>query len=411
MGRGRNTKQNGSLFAVDTSHVGILDGMRAIGVLGVLWFHFWQQTWLMPIYRTPFLNWMGVRGIYPDIFRRSGYLFVDLLLLISAFVLYLPHARSFFFGTQIDSTKTFYKKRVARIVPSYMFAVVFMFIVALIEGKYVGKTGFAVKDLLTHLTFTTMAFNDTYLFTCINGVLWTVCIEVCFYLMFPLLAKAFRKKPIPTYLLMMSIGLIFTYVIAPSIAEPRVMVNRFLTFLPVFANGMMAAQLYVWYAARVRRKAIPSIVGTIVSIASIWVILLLFTACTRAMKNQQVWQMQYRVVLSFAYTAWILGTAISIRPMRKILDNPVLASTAAVSYNLYIWHHWIIVHFRESFGASNGGDIAKAGAETQWTLTLMGLAAAFLIAVIVTYGVERPVSRLIMKTNKEKKDAHYGESQ
>ncbi len=33
-----------SVFAVDTKHVGVLDGVRALGVLCVLWFHFWQQT-------------------------------------------------------------------------------------------------------------------------------------------------------------------------------------------------------------------------------------------------------------------------------------------------------------------------------------------------------------------------------
>lgn len=403
-------KQSGTLFAVDASHVGILDGMRAIGVLGVLWFHFWQQTWLMPVYRTPFLTWMNVSRINPDVMRRCGYLFVDLMLLISAFVLYLPHARRVFCGTETDTTKTFYKKRIARIVPSYLLAIVITFFVALIEGKYAGRPGFAVKDLLTHLTFTSMAFNDTYLFTCTNSVLWTVCIEVCFYLIFPLLAKAFRKKPLLTYLLMTGVGLVFTYAIATYIGEPRVMVNRFLTFLPVFANGMMAAHLYVWYAARVRKKALPSVIGTIVSFAAVWTIIVLFKACVHA-ANQQVWQMQYRIVLSLVFTAWILGAAISLRPVRKLYDNRVLASIAAVSYNLYIWHQWIIVHLREAFGAKNGGDIAKAGAETQWTLTIIGLIAAFSAAILVTYGLERPVSRLIMRTEKEKTNAHLGESQ
>ncbi len=409
MGRGIE-KQNGAIFAVDTSHVGVLDGMRVLGVLGVLWFHFWQQTWLMPVYHTPFLAWMGVERINPDVLRRCGYLFVDLMLLISAFVLYLPHARRVFCGTKTDSVKIFYKKRIARIVPSYLLAIVITFAVALIEGKYAGKPGFAAKDLLTHLTFTSMAFNDTYLFTCTNGVLWTVCIEVCFYLIFPLLAKAFREKPLLTYLSMTAVGLVFTYAIAPYIGEPRVMVNRFLTFLPVFANGMMAAHLYVWYASRVRKKAIPSVIGTVVSFAAVWVLFVLFRACARS-GNQQVWQMQYRIALSFVFTAWILGASISIRPIRRLYDNRVLASGAAVSYNLYIWHQWIIVHLRESFGAKNGGDIAKAGAETQWTLTIIGLIAALLAAVLFTYGLERPVSRLIMRNKKEKTNAHLGESQ
>ena len=389
------------MFTVDTVHVGILDGARAIGVLAVLWFHFWQQTWLMPVYQTPFLTWMGVSRINPDAFRRCGYLFVDLMLLISAFVLYLPYARSVFCGTKVDPVGTFFKKRFARIVPSYLLSVIVMFVAAILAGKYDGRAGFAVKDLLTHLTFTQMAFNDTYLFTCINGVLWTVCIEVCFYLIFPWIAKAFRARPFLMYAAMMLTGLAFTFEIAMKVAEPRVMVNRFLTFLPVFANGMMAAHLYVWYAARVRRKAIPSIVGTAAFLAATWLILFLIRRCALSGKSQQMWQMQYRVVLSLVFSVWLLGMAISAKPIRKLFDNRILAAIAAVSYNLYIWHHWVIVHLRESFGAKNGGDIEKMGGETQWTLTLLGLITAFLIAALVTYLVERPVARRILKIKKE----------
>ena len=29
-------------------HIGVLDGIRALAVLVVVWFHFWQQSWIMP---------------------------------------------------------------------------------------------------------------------------------------------------------------------------------------------------------------------------------------------------------------------------------------------------------------------------------------------------------------------------
>ena len=154
-------KQNSrtSIFSVDTVHVGVLDGVRALGVLCVLWFHFWQQSWLMPVYQTPFLAWAGIKQINPDVLRRVGYLCVDLMLLLSAFVLYLPYARRTFCGTPVDSVKTFFKKRFARIVPSYLFAVLVMFAVAMALGTYKGRSLFAMKDLLTHLTFTQMSLK------------------------------------------------------------------------------------------------------------------------------------------------------------------------------------------------------------------------------------------------------------
>ena len=402
-----------SIFSVDTSHVGVLDGVRALGVLCVLWFHFWQQTWLMPTYQTPFLAWAGVKQINPDVLRRVGYLCVDLMLLLSAFVLYLPHAKQKFCGTPVDPIKTFFKKRFARIVPSYLLAVIVMFAVAMATGTYKGKASFALKDLLTHITFTQMLFNDTYLFTGITAVMWTVCIEVAFYLVFPLLVKAFTRKPLLVYASMVLFGIWFTLDVSPAIGEPRIMVNRFLTFLPVFANGMMAAYVYVWYAERVRNKAIPSIIGTAAAAAALWLIIYLFRACAASgdASKQQVWQMQYRTLLSLAFTVFLLGMSISARPIRRILDNRVLAAIAAVSYNLYLWHQWLMVRLCTAFGAKSGADIAKGGAGMQWTVMLMGLVIAFITAAVTTYGIEKPISRLILHTGKENRNALHDEGE
>ena len=393
-----------SVFAVDTEHVGVLDGVRALGVLCVLWFHFWQQTWLMPIYETPFLAWAGIVRINPDVIRRVGYLSVDLMLLLSAFVLYLPYAGNTFRGTPVDSVRVFFKKRFARIVPSYLFAVIVMFTVAMGRGEYAGRSAFALKDFLTHLTFTQMLFNDTFLFTAITAVMWTVCIEVAFYLVFPWLARAFQRKPLLTYATMTLVGIWFTTSISPAIGEPRLMVNRFLSFLPVFANGMMAAHLYVWYAERVKHKAIPSILGTVAAIGALFAVVRMFQMCSAAgdASNQQVWQMRFRPLLSLAFTAFLLGASISAKPVRKILDNRVLAAIAAVSYNLYLWHQWLIVKLCGAFGAKSGADIAAKGANAQWTITITGLAIAFIVAALITYGIEKPMSRLILNTRKEK---------
>lgn len=45
---------------IDTRHVDVLDGVRAAAILIVVWFHFWQQNWLMPIFDTPWLSFLGV---------------------------------------------------------------------------------------------------------------------------------------------------------------------------------------------------------------------------------------------------------------------------------------------------------------------------------------------------------------
>ncbi len=92
----------------ELDHLGVLDGIRVLAVLFVLWFHFWQQTWLMPFYPTPFLSGIGIKQIDFNMIRRCGYLCVDLLILLSGFVLFLPYAKQTFLKTSVDSVPRFF---------------------------------------------------------------------------------------------------------------------------------------------------------------------------------------------------------------------------------------------------------------------------------------------------------------
>ena len=41
-----------------TDHIDVLDGVRALAILIVVWFHFWQQSWLMPIVGDFNIDWI-----------------------------------------------------------------------------------------------------------------------------------------------------------------------------------------------------------------------------------------------------------------------------------------------------------------------------------------------------------------
>ena len=389
-------RQKLNWFTWNVDHVGVLDGIRAIAILTVLWFHFWQQTWLMPYYPAPFLAAFGIKAIDFNPIRRSGYLAVDLMILLSGFVLFLPYARQRILGSSVDSIGTFYRKRAARILPSYVFAVLVMFFIALLQGVYHGKPEFMWRDLGMHLTLTFMLRPDTYLFSGINGVFWTVVIEVLFYAIFPFVGKLFQKWPIRTYLGMAAIGLGFTFGFALKQTDQiSFLVNRFPTFLPVFANGMLGAYLYVWIAKKAPLRWLFSICGTIMAAAALIVILRLLQSCS-ASKTIQVWQLTWRYPLSTAYLAFVLGLCISAKPIRFLLSNRVFAAIAGVSYNLYLWHQFLIVRLRMALGCQSGADVAALGANTQWMLNMEALVFAFAIAILTTFCMERPVYRLIM---------------
>ena len=87
----------------------------------------------------------------------------------------------------------FYQKRFQRIVPSYFASVLIMFAFAVADGVY-RSAGAGIADLAAHLSFTFTFFPDTYMYTPLNGVLWTIGIEAQFYLLFPVLVRFMRKN-------------------------------------------------------------------------------------------------------------------------------------------------------------------------------------------------------------------------
>ena len=103
----------------DTRHVDTCDGVRALAICIVAWYHIWQQSWLYPN-----LTVFG-REISFDPLVRSGYIWVDMMILISGFCLYLPWAR-LSEGEKGQSPAAFYEKRLARVHPSYLLPIAVM---------------------------------------------------------------------------------------------------------------------------------------------------------------------------------------------------------------------------------------------------------------------------------------------
>ena len=80
-------------------HIDVLDGIRAIAMVFVVWFHFWQQTWLTPRVKLSagvvnITQYFGITSINLEGFVRYGFVFVDMLILLSAFCNFYPYARS-----------------------------------------------------------------------------------------------------------------------------------------------------------------------------------------------------------------------------------------------------------------------------------------------------------------------------
>lgn len=205
--------QEKKLYSVD--YIKPLDGVRALAILIVAWFHIWQLSWLQPIKEVGWLSVFNISQINLDWIVRTGYQMVDVMLLLSGFCLFLPYAKSMVYGMKEPEIKSFYKKRIARIAPSYYFAILVALIVALWAGKYSSMSDMW-KDLIPHIFFVHTYTERAYLATNLNGVLWTLAVEVQFYIIFPFVAKLFKRCSWATYCGMVAASWMFdNWIITP----------------------------------------------------------------------------------------------------------------------------------------------------------------------------------------------------
>ena len=231
------------------------DILRVLSVYMVGWYHIWQQSWLNPSLRIGNFNLNLTAPV------RAGYMFVDLMLLLSGFLLYLPYA-----NRRECSPKEFYLKRALRILPCYWLCLLLMLAYAWFQSGFPGDRTLGL-DLLTHLTFTHNFFEFSYTQTRMNVVLWTLAVEVQFYLFLPALAPVFRKKPLTCYLAMTAVSLCFRYLWTMPMQDTTLFVNRLPNMLDVYANGMLAAHLYVRLAKDHKRRPLIAALGLAACVA------------------------------------------------------------------------------------------------------------------------------------------------
>ena len=373
----------------DTRHVDVLDGVRALCVLLVGWFHIWQQGWLAPSF------YWGKTWVSLDFLLRTGYLWVDGLLLLSGFLLYLPYAQA---GQKLPGALSFYKRRLIRILPSYLLCVVPMFILACVRGEYASALA-AAEDLAAHLTFTFNWFRSTYFSTPINGALWTLAVEMQFYLLFPLLARCYKKAPALTYLGMTAAAFAFRYY-ASQQEETGMYFNQLPAFLDVYANGFLAASVFTALHKRLGSEIDGKIKIFFTAMAVICVCGILQIAQAQARESSvQLGQMARRFPFSALLACFMLCAAFSVAPMRFLLGNKIMYFLSLVSFQFYIYHQMLAVKLKEWRVVPSLSATPWSSGEYQWQVKyiLLCFVLALVLATLITFLFERPLARMLRR--------------
>ena len=371
----------------DSSHAAAADGLRVLCIFMIGWYHIWQQSWLYPA--------LNIGALQLDFMPcvRTGYMYVDIMLALSGFLLYLPYAND-----KARPVKEFYIRRALRILPGYCFCLLVMLIFAVTAPGFT-DVGRLIKDLLAHLGFIHNLWRFSYHGTLFNGALWTLAVEVQFYLILPVLAPVFKRHPLLTYLAMTGVGLSFICLWTLPMQDTTLFVNRLPNMLVVYANGMLAAHLYAAVQRVNTHRGWIAAAGTLLCIASLWGI--------GWVQRQQMWasdfdmiragQLRWRWLFSLCGSGFLLGGSVAFRAVRVVLSNPLIRFLSGVSYHFYLWHQWLAVRLKEwripPYAAPENPNFEG---EMPWQLdyTLICFGAALALAIALTYLVEKPCARL-----------------
>ncbi len=378
----------------DKAEIGVLYGFRALMVLFVANFHIWQQGWLGQSVKL-----FGARIDF-DYFTRSSYMFVDGLMLLSGFLLYLPYAQARLEGGELPDTRLFYKKRAARILPSYFFAVLAsLVLIALPQGLY-RDLGSMWADILTHLTLTFTFSAQTYIYTPLNVALWSIAIEAQFYLIFPLLAR--RKRLLPTTLTMAALGMAYRAAVYLWIPDTSAWINQMPAFLDVYALGILGAYAYCRASAAVEnmskgfKLAASGFAAVAFAAACVCVSLLLRRQSTAGIAGGdalRLSQLALRLPFALAMLAAMLSAAFMPKILQHVLDNKLMRYISAISLNFYICHQTLSVQLRRAFYPD--ANLLHSDLNMQYSYTLLCFCASLVLAAALTYGIEKPGSRLL----------------
>lgn len=381
----------------DEKHIDALDGVRVLMILLVAWFHIWQQSWYSPSFT------IGSDYISLDFLLRTGYLWVDGMLLLSGFLLYLPYTRS---GAP-PKALPFYRRRLIRILPSYLLCMGLSFTAACLQRQYADVPS-ALRDLAAHLTFTHTLFPFSYLGTPINGVLWTLGVEMQFYLLFPLLARCFQKKPALTYFVMAAAAFGYRYYIGLTKPDTSLYFNQLPAFLDVYANGFVAASAFAALRQRLGEKTDGKVKIFFTALTVICVCLLMQIARGQAVSPTydaiRQGQMNRRFPLTAALACLMVCAAFSCAGLRFLLGNRVMRFLSAVSFQFYMYHQRLAVILKELRFVPSEYENPWSASDLRWQLlyTLLSFLLALAVATLVTYLFERPMARLLTRAFKGK---------
>jgi peptidoglycan/LPS O-acetylase OafA/YrhL len=308
----------------DGKYVPEIDGLRFIALTSVVLYHI-NGFWLI---KSADLNHVsGTLLSFWDSIAGAGKIGVQLFFVISGYILGLPFANKYLGSGKDVVLKNYYKRRITRLEPPYIIIMVLLFFLSVfVIHKYTLSQLF--PSLLASLTYTHNFFYNREILPLINGVAWSLEIEVQFYLLAPLLTKVFLlpKQQRRTILILASFALIAFQGIY------TLPFRSIVEYLQFFLIGLLFADLKITRHEETKLNVVWVMLAGTVSFCMIFLTYAYNDSATDILFSSML----------FIWIAIFNYLCLFQNYMKGFLSNNIISVIGGMCYSIYLIHYALI---------------------------------------------------------------------
>ncbi len=378
------------------------DGYRAFAIMAIVLFHI--------IHSSGYLDRVG-DSLGGQLIWGTGPQLVDVLFIVSGFVVFLPTVAQ---GGQFGSVRGYSIRRAARLLPAYWLSLgVMLIVMATTAGVPMPGLGDLASNFSGQQTIVTLFSPSTLIGFGPDSPVWTLTLEIGFYLVLPFIAAAYFRRPLLGLVIALAIGVVWRQAFAHidqvtgwvgiDLTESRAVQLSLgsLSELPSwafsFAAGMTGAWAYVELRRRYDRARLERMATRVLVVAGIAFALCVYLAGRKAIGGATLadfpnLKVRQSTLLSVGYTGSLatLMVALALAPRRVQMPfaYPLARKLGDISYGIYLIQAPILFFLVFHQVLSTNADV---GTLAVWTAIV--IPTAMLYGYLSARLVEQPIRR------------------
>jgi len=348
------------------------NALRGLAAILVFVFHFWGLARMGDV---------SLGGVDLTNFFDSGHVGLDMFFALSGFLIFRSIYRN-------GVNRQYFLRRLLRIAPIYYFSIIVVLIFLTPEGL---TTVAGMWDVLSHALFVQSFSIDTYYG--INPVLWSLSVEMLFYLFLPLFFLLSGRKGWRILLgICVMLGISYFYRNYMNnfhevwnSTQRMIYTENFVGRLDQFAWGMLASFLVL------KGEGLSVAWRKILNFVSLPLIVIGFVGIYLGMDAFHVYKSSFRDIyflqmflhslIALSASMVMFGFAYASKWFQFLVGNRVVGYAGMISYSFYIWHFVI------------SEQVVKLEVSLLWKFVISFVLIS-LFSSVTYYLIERPFLKL-----------------